>query len=87
METTKKEFKDWLLDVAKQRVEDILKKNINQLSEAMKDWPIAYKEDIIKSIPTTRRLKKLLAVAEEKEDYETCKFVMDELNRRYLNPT
>ena len=82
MEITKKEFKDWLINEAKQRVEKTLKKTINKLSETMKDWPIAYKEDIIRSIPTTRRLKKLLIVAEEKEDYETCKFVMDELKRR-----
>ncbi|MFT3908249.1 MAG: hypothetical protein QM737_02390 [Ferruginibacter sp.] len=82
MEITKKEFKDWLINEAKQRVEKALKKTVNQLSETMKDWPLAYKEDIVKSIPTTRRLKRLLAVAEEKEDYETCKFVMDELKRR-----
>ena len=85
MEITKEEFKDWLLNEAKRRLEKTLKKTVDQLSETIKDWPIAYKEDIIKSLPTTRRLKKLLAVAEEKEDYETCKFVMDELMRRGLS--
>ena len=82
MEITKEEFKDWLVNEAKRRLEKTLKKTVDQLSETIKDWPIAYKEDIIKSLPTNRRLKKLLVVAEEKEDYETCKFVMDELERR-----